>query len=654
MAEKEEIYPKGYPKQTESFSDNQKFKYDVYEAIKEVALESSKKAFEDKSYKLKEDAAGEYATGEKYGKGTELHHFNIRLSSRPNTNTCFEKIIYFGGKEYIIEVAIGWDAKNKTIELSYKTPEGAAFRGYGSEEGPHMVDGRFNFVIKSVDAFKKDLKKMFDEFAQKEVAQITKTKMGIEDKTEKSINSMVEHMKNNKFTLSSLYNSSFDEVSDIVGNYINEARKDKESKESKEDDKDKMRMNSPEVVAANSPEEKILFDFATMEEAEEKASELFGEDYASYFKKNMEKYNVTSSNDLTPAQWTVVGDGWKSKKERKAEADKKSQVDEMTTAGPGAGSVGKIAYQANPFEMDKGVMKRKFNDTNYSKKDKKRSLKKEYNENSSAPYSYTVDLFDDYGPDGMQHNYVAGQHSKNLNEAYVGGVNYDNTIVPELKAIVGDLNKIASYILTMKGASGENINVQGNNKGGVSVYDDGKLIYNSNSIDEFLTTGINYKATSLKESLVKRKFTSLTENEEKGINKRYIVTEQRSQDEQKDRWKKLSLFETYETIHKAEGMCECMDECSCGGGSNYSEDDNLVTMDQGQKENERDFIQRNQDAESGEFVDGKEVIIVAKPKSMTNVMYKVFKDDFMNENKAYILDLSTGNLVNNPSFKIGR
>jgi hypothetical protein len=61
----------------------------------------------------------------------------------------------------------------------------------------------------------------------------------------------------------------------------------------------------------------------------------------------------------------------------------------------------------------------------------------------------------------------------------------------------------------------------------------------------------------------------------------------------------------------AERMCECMDECSCGGGSNYSEDENLVTMNQGQEENERDFMQRNQEAESGEFVDGK----VVKPKS---------------------------------------
>lgn len=572
MAEKEEIYPEGYPKQTESFSDIQKFKHDVYEAIKEVSLESTKKAFEDKGYKQKEGEAGEYGTGEKYGKGTELHHFNIRLSSRPNTNTYFEKRIYFGGKEYIIEVSIGWDAKNKTIELGYKTPEGAAFRGYDSEEGAHLVNGRFNFVIDSIDSFKKDLKKMFDKFAQKEVAQITKTKMGIEDKTEKSINSMVEHMKKNKFTFSSLYNSSFDEVSDIVGNYINEAKKDKESKDEKKDGKEKLRMNSPEVVAANS-KGKMLFDFETLEEAEKQ----HGKNYKEYFQKQMDKYGVESPGDLTKSQWTAINAGWSSKEE-------KAQVDEMTTSGPGAGSAGAFAYQANPFKMDTGVMKRSLEDTNYGKSKKKRSLKKEYNTNSSAPYSYTVDINpgSGYVPKGMEKNYVMGQHG--LNES-IGKVD-------------------------------EKLN-------------DSKL---------------------LKESMVKRKFTS----DEEGVNKRYIVTEKRDLNEQKDRWKKLSLFETYETIHKAEGMCECMDECSCGGGSNYSEDENLVTMDQGQEENERDFMQRNQEAESGEFVDGKEVVIVAKPKSMTNVLYKVFKDDFMNENKAYILDLSTGNLVNNPNFKIGR
>jgi hypothetical protein len=132
---------------------------------------------------------------------------------------------------------------------------------------------------------------------------------------------MVEHMKKNKFTLSSLYNSSFDEVSDIVGNYINEAKKDKESKDEKKDGKDKLRMNSPEVVAANS-KGKMLFDFETLEEAEKQ----HGKNYKEYFQKQMDKYGVESPGNLTKSQWTAINSGWASKEE-------KGKVDEMTTAG---------------------------------------------------------------------------------------------------------------------------------------------------------------------------------------------------------------------------------------------------------------------------------------------------------------------------------
>ena len=53
MAKKEETYPKGYPRQTESFSEEQKFKFDVFEAIKEIALETTEKAFEDSGYEKK-------------------------------------------------------------------------------------------------------------------------------------------------------------------------------------------------------------------------------------------------------------------------------------------------------------------------------------------------------------------------------------------------------------------------------------------------------------------------------------------------------------------------------------------------------------------------------------------------------------------------
>lgn len=587
MAKKEEIYPDGYPRQTESFSEAQKFKYDVFEAIKEIALKTTEKAFEDEGYEKKEGRAGEYGTGENYGVGTELNHFNVRLSSRPNTNTYFEKIVYFGGKESISEVSIGWDAKNRVIELAYKTPEGRAFRGFKSKvsyDGAQLINNRSNFVIKSIPEFKKELTKLFQSFADKEVAYMTSTKIGIEDKTEKSINSMVENMKKNKLSLSNLFSSSFDEVSDNVGNYISEAKKEKEEKKSQ--DKEKLRMNNPEVVAANTKGKLLFDDLSEIEEGE----------YKEYFKDRMKKFGAKTPRELKSSEWAEINLGWKSKEEKK--------IDEIATAGSGAvgaiggetvdgtvGTAGNFKYAANPFKMGTGIMKRSLEDTNYAKGKKKRaSMKREYTSEAGAPYSYTVDLNpgSGYVPKGMEHNYVQGQHSLNTDSNYPG----------KLK---------------------ENVDKK---------IEDPKF---------------------LKESLVKRKFSLNEVNEKEGMNKRYIVTEKRNEEEEKERWKKLSLFETYETIKKAENLCECMGECSCGCQDESEED--YVTMDQGQEENEQEFMQRNQDAEAGEFVDGKEVIVIAKPNSLSNAMYKVFKNDYMNESKAYILDLTSGNLVNNPNFK---
>jgi hypothetical protein len=579
MAKKEEIYPDGFPRQTDSFSETQKFKFDVYEAIKEIALKTTEKAFEDKGYSKKEGRAGEYGTGENYGAGTELNHFNIRLSSRPNTNTYFEKIIYFGGKETISDISLGWDAKNKVVELAYKTSEFGAFRGYKSKTsyaGAQLINDRTNFVVSSLPAFKKELEKIFKAYAEKEVAHITSTKIGIEDKTEKSINSMVENMKKNKLTLSGLFASSFEDASNSVDNYISEAKKEKEEKKSdkKSQDKEKLRMNNPEVVAANS-KSKLLFDELT---------EIEEGPYKDYFSNRMKKFGAKSPKELKPSEWAEINLGWKSEEEK---------LDEIATAGSAGvgaiggetaggtvGTAGNFKYAANPFKMGTGIMKRSLADTNYAKSNKKRStVKKNFKEGDSFYSTVELNPGSGYVPKGMEHNYVMGQHGANVNE------NVEKKI------------------------------------------EDPKI---------------------LKESLVKRKFTTMNENEEKGVNKRYIVTEQRSEDEQKERWKKLSLFETYETINKKDAIHEC--DCGCGCQDSSSDED-YVTMDQGQEENEQDFMQRNQEIESGESIDGKEVIMVSKPNSLSNAMYKVFKSDYMNESRAYILDMTSGNLVNNPNFK---
>lgn len=543
MAEDKEIYPKGLPHQTDDFSKNQKFKHDVFEAIQETALETTKQAFKDLGFKEKEGRAGEYGNGESYGKGTDSKEFNVKVTSRQNTKSYFEKVIYFGGKKAISEVTIGYEADKKAIELAYKTTEFSAFRGYHektSYAGAQLINDRSNFVVNSISDFKKDLKKIFKKYADKEIAYITSTKIGVEDKTEKSINSMVEsNMSKNKLSFSDLFSSSFDEALEKVVNYVNESKK-----EEKEEKKEKVTKNSPEVVKANSPGN-LLFD------------------------------------------------------EKDEEKEKEEKVSEMTTAGSAAvaqtggeapgeklGSVGQFKYAANPFGQ-------KFEDTPYAKaKNKRATVKKTKNEGDTFWTTVDLEQGSGYVPKGMEHNYVMGQHDKKLKESTESVENKSQ---------------------------------------------DSKII---------------------KESLVKRKFVTLKENEEKGVNKRYIVTEQRSEEEQKERWKSLSLFETYNTIRNAEEViseellkeCGHMEECSCGCNMDV-EDVHGVSMEQGQEENEKEFMQRNDGAEEGDFVDGKEVIVVAKPNSLSNAMFKVFKEDYLNESKAFILDLNSGNLVYNPNFK---
>lgn len=141
----------------------------------------------------------------------------------------------------------------------------------------------------------------------------------------------------------------------------------------------------------------------------------------------------------------------------------------------------------------------------------------------------------------------------------------------------------------------------------------------------------------------KKKFVSLIENEEKGINKRYIITHQKSAEEESNRWKALSNFDKNSTIRLAE---------SCGGETEGSTSEKMVSREQGEDENMKEFMQRNGGVDHGDKIDGKTVVVVSKPGSLSGAEFKVFEDDYLNENKAFILDMHSGNLVNNPNYKL--
>lgn len=546
MSDKEQIYPDGYPRQRENFSEEQKFKFDVFGIITDLALKTTEKAFERLGYKKSENTAGVYSDGTKLGAGTDINHFNIKISSKSLTNTYFEKIIYFGGKETISIANIGWNTKNKIVEITYKTSESGFFRGYGSQEGPHMLNQKETFVIDSISDFKTKLEKLFSNYADKEVAHITKTKLGIEDKTEKSTTSMVENFMKT-FSLKQLFNSLSDEVSAMVEGYINETKQGD------------FKMNNPEIIAANSPGKLLFDDLEELEDGETKTAA----------KNKLKKFGCVSVKELKPSE----------KKTFFEELEKELSIKEITAGGGNAaGGAYSTPYAFKPggdLNIGGGVQRRKFEDTNYAKgKVEKPSIIKTKNENDSFWTSVELNPGSGYVPKGMDKNFVMGKHAENINKINET-INKKNT--PEI----------------------------------------------------------------IKESLIKKKFITIEENEEKGINKRYIITQQRSDEEEKSNWKKLAMFETYQTIKKAETISE---------NDKIAEDVKVKLISENTHKDEQNFRKRL-DINEGDSIDGRKVILVAKNNSLSNAILKVFEDDFLNESKVYIKDLNSGNIVLNPNCK---
>ena len=149
--------------------------------------------------------------------------------------------------------------------------------------------------------------------------------------------------------------------------------------------------------------------------------------------------------------------------------------------------------------------------------------------------------------------------------------------------------------------------------------------------------GINESETQKIERLSKRKFLTLNENEESGVNKRYIVTEKTSSEYEQERWKKLSLFDKFETIKEAEEMNDVLD--------NIDEYNSFFT-----KTSEKELVSESYENNKSEEIE--KTIEVEKPGSVFGITQKFYEKDFLNENKNYILDLNSMVFVKNPNSNI--
>ncbi len=574
--------------QRSEFADNQELKSKVYDAIEEQLIKSTESAFKSEGIKTREqkDAKGEqgwnrgvYGDGSTYGTGAKKGQATVtvnKVKGPKATNGFYEKNLSYGGKKMVVEVHIDVDTESETMDITYQTTEQSAFRGHQDKEnGAYMINNKQTLKIDSVSKFKKEIKKIFDKFANKEVAYFVSTKLGIEDRTEKSINSMVENNMN-KLSLKDILSGDFNETLDKI----------MESTKDKEDKKDVERQH-PEVIDANSPG-KLLFD--DLEEAEEK----YGVEYKDFFKDMMQKFGAKNPKELRPSEWSEIDREWTSKKE----------LDEIGTSGGGggAGTAGNFGYDSTgafakggDFDDDmedsiekkkiKEAQEKRFADTPYSRKEAKRTLKRE---NKNGWTTVELEPGSGYVPKGMNSNHALGLH----------GVDVNSEEEDELS--------------------------KGSPKGRAAMKGE--------------------KSKGLSESFdpSKRKFITESEHEDKGVNKRYIMTHKPSKEEESSKWAKLSNFEKNSTIKLAE---------SCGGQIDDGTREKTVSREEGEEINKKEFMKRNSEIDHGDEVDGKAVVVVDKPGSLSGAEFKVFEDDYLNENKAFILDMNSGNLVNNPNYK---
>jgi hypothetical protein len=161
-----------------------------------------------------------------------------------------------------------------------------------------------------------------------------------------------------------------------------------------------------------------------------------------------------------------------------------------------------------------------------------------------------------------------------------------------------------------------------------------------NSKEELENTG-HGELSQLDESynkklkLYKKKFTTNEENEKKGINKRYIVTEKLDKDQKIKRFKQLVETQLFNDIK---------DEYDYIPGESYDDYANKKF----EAENSNDNIESNLNSTCA---CGEEEGFQIVPKTNTSLIMFKLSESELKENKMYIKDYFTNKIVLNPKYK---
>lgn len=576
----------------------------VVDAFKDLLESTTVSELKAAGYKQNEKYAGVYADGKKYGAGAETNQFTVKIAGR--TKTSLQKEIILGTKSLVS--VINFIVNDNTVTVEYKSPEAGFFRGVDADKKGYMVNEKITI---SMNNLKEEAKKLFTASAKKELGYLTSTKIGVDDKTEKSTTSMVQEITKDytmkKLTIRELFSEDIDMNSDKLKDLNTIDLKD----------------TTPPIP--NAGKKKMFFDEDSIEE-QETAEETTD-------KKDVQEITATgpaisgseggfkdgansgSGGYNTKYAWkkTAYGKAQESKKNKptvtkdwKVIPKKKEEEVEESTKDTGSkqGSSKKESEVTSKKEGGKtgGVVEPK-SKPNFDSKTGNQNWKAENQNDAPASdkdsFWTEVDLEPGTGyiPKGMKQNYVAGMHDR-----------------------AGELKKMGL-------AEGKQI---------IKENVEEVTINNNPSLD-----------------LTRKKIFSLNENLEKGVNKRYLITEKTTDEYEKERWKKLTSFKTRESIKEAEELTDLFEsiktETSEVSTPIYNKKSLLENV------NHDDIfdtpIEKTTLNESITHENGEETINVAKPNSKFGLEYQFFKKDFLNENKKYILDLNSRVYVPNPNAK---
>ena len=598
-------------KQEKAVNDDKKFekfvdkKAELFELIKETLIKTTEKEFNKQGFEPSEGAAGMYGDDSTYGAGTKNEKFLIKVSGK--TLPSIEKTIQLGGKRLTSEVKCV--IANGRLRINYNTPENTGFKNF-------IVRKELSLSIDlTKDKIKKQLEDLFSEAAFYEVDYLQSASLGTEYGSQNYYNPNKPKMDiiNNKMTIKEIYTSESTE------NF--KALPDEEQNIDKVKEKHAIDMGDGKSM---------LLDKNSVDEIVNKVKSDKG--FQKFFKETLNKFECSSLGEVKK----------KGKDKEFLEELAGYSVNEITAVGgaPSATGGGAGAY-LTPYAFKKPGSKNKDLKAPFVQVAKEDSLLPE-----GKNTNFTKDIKDT--------PYFQGKNSKKPR------VDKDWNIISEAG---GDPYNIPVKIDTNTHPIGMPFikpNSQEEAKAAASG-DPNKLkrigVKKLNESVEKIKQKISNETESERiQRLGKKRFNSILENEQLGVNKRYIITEKTTKEYEKERMSKLAGFKLYESIKGAENLSEVLgcepeienkpintgsekENDSFEGSVNYPDNNPFVP---------EDFTMEEPTSARSPLNVNENYVEVEKPGSMFGTMYKFKEADFLNENKKYILDLNSMVFVPRP------